>query len=95
MTQDDSQLRLFSGNANLGLAESIAEKLNTALGKISVDSFSDGEICVEVMENVRGKDVFIIQPTCTPTNDNLMELMVMIDAMRRASVKRVTAVIPY
>jgi ribose-phosphate pyrophosphokinase len=95
VTNEESQLRLFSGNANLGLAENIAEKLNTSLGNISVDSFSDGEISVEVMENVRGKDVFIIQPTCTPTNDNLMELMVMIDAMRRASVKRVTAVIPY
>lgn len=95
MTQDESQLRLFTGNANPELAKSIAEKLNTSLGKIGVDKFSDGENCVEVMENVRGRDVFIVQPTCTPTNDNLMELMVMIDAMRRASVKRVTAVIPY
>jgi len=93
--QEDSQLRLFTGNANPELAKKIADKLNLPLGKISVDTFSDGEICVEVMENVRGKDVFIIQPTCTPCNDNLMELLVMIDAMHRASAKRVTAVVPY
>ena len=95
MIQEDSQLRLFTGNANPELAKKIASKLNLPLGKISVDTFSDGEICVEVMENVRGKDVFIIQPTCTPCNDNLMELLVMIDAMHRASAKRVTAVVPY
>ena len=95
MIQEDSQLRLFTGNANPELAKKIADKLNLPLGKISVDTFSDGEICVEVMENVRGKDVFIIQPTCTPCNDNLMELLVMIDAMHRASAKRVTAVVPY
>ncbi len=95
MIQEDSHLRLFTGNANPELAKKIARKLNIPLGKISVDTFSDGEICVEVMENVRGKDVFIIQPTCTPCNDNLMELMVMIDAMHRASVRRVTAVVPY
>lgn len=77
------------------LAESIAELLGTRLGKIGVETFSDGEICVEILENVRGRDVFIIQPTCSPCNDNLMELMVMIDAMRRASVFRVTAVVPY
>ncbi|MDH5611732.1 MAG: ribose-phosphate diphosphokinase [Gammaproteobacteria bacterium] len=93
--QEDNQLRIFTGNANPELAKNIAGKLNSPLGKISVDRFSDGEICVEVMENVRGRDVFIIQPTCTPCNDNLMELMVMIDAMRRASAKRVTAVVPY
>ncbi|MDH5387425.1 MAG: ribose-phosphate diphosphokinase [Gammaproteobacteria bacterium] len=95
MRQEDSQLRLFTGNANPELAKNIANKLHLPLGKISVDTFSDGEICVEVMENVRGKDVFIIQPTCTPCNDNLMELLVMIDAMRRASANRVTAVVPY
>ena len=93
--QEDSQLRLFTGNANPELARKIASKLSIPLGKISVDTFSDGEICVEVMENVRGKDVFIIQPTCTPCNDNLMELLVMIDAMHRASARRVTAVVPY
>ncbi|HHO60095.1 MAG TPA: ribose-phosphate diphosphokinase [Thiotrichales bacterium] len=86
---------IFSGNANPLLAARIAELLGRRLGKISVDTFSDGEICVEVLENVRGKDVFIIQPTCSPCNDHLMELMVMIDAMRRASVSRVTAVVPY
>ena len=95
MIQEDSQLRLFTGNAHPELAKNIANKLNIPLGNISVDTFSDGEICVEVMENVRGKDVFIIQPTCTPCNDNLMELLVMIDAMHRASAKRVTAVVPY
>ena len=95
MIQEDSQLRLFTGNAHPELAKNIANKLNIPLGKISVDTFSDGEICVEVMENVRGKDIFIIQPTCTPCNDNLMELLVMIDAMHRASAKRVTAVVPY
>lgn len=95
MTREDGQLRLFTGNANPELAKNIAGKLNIPLGGISVDRFSDGEICVEVLENVRGKDVFIVQPTCTPCNDNLMELMVMIDAMRRASAKRVTAVVPY
>ena len=95
MTNEESQLRIFAGNANPDLAHKIARRLNTSLGKISVERFSDGEICIEVMENVRGRDVFLIQPTCAPTNDNLMELMVMIDAMRRASAKRITAVIPY
>jgi ribose-phosphate pyrophosphokinase len=95
VTNEESQLRIFAGNANPDLAHKIARRLNTSLGKISVERFSDGEICIEVMENVRGRDVFLIQPTCSPTNDNLMELMVMIDAMRRASAKRITAVIPY
>ena len=95
MTQEDSRMRIFSGNANPELAQKIASHLNTSLGKISVETFSDGEICIEVMENVRGRDVFLIQPTCQPTNDNLIELIVMIDAMRRASAKRITAVIPY
>ena len=93
--EDESRLMIFAGNANLELAERIAEILGTRLGKIGVETFSDGEICVEILENVRGRDVFIIQPTCQPTNDHLMELMVMIDAMRRASVQRVTAVVPY
>jgi len=86
---------LFTGNANPLLAARIAELMSTRLGDVSVDTFSDGEICVEVMENVRGRDVFIIQPTCQPCNDHLMELIVMIDAMRRASAARVTAVVPY
>lgn len=93
--EDDSRLMIFAGNANPELAQRIAEILNTRMGKISVETFSDGEICVEVMENVRGRDVFIVQPTSQPCNDHLMELMVMIDAMRRASVRRVTAVVPY
>ncbi len=95
MTNDHSGMMIFSGNANRPLAGDIAARLNTSLGKVGVEHFSDGETCVEVMENVRGRDVFIIQPTSTPVNEHLMELMVMIDAMRRASAHRVTAVIPY
>ncbi len=95
MANDERGMMIFSGNANKPLANDIAARLNTPLGKIHVDHFSDGETCVEVMENVRGRDVFIIQPTSTPVNEHLMELMVMIDAMRRASAERVTAVIPY
>ncbi len=93
--ENESRLMIFAGNANHELATRIAEILGTRLGKISVETFSDGEICVEILENVRGRDVFIIQPTSQPCNDHLMELMVMIDAMRRASVHRVTAVVPY
>jgi ribose-phosphate pyrophosphokinase len=95
VTQEEDNMMIFTGNANPDLAHRIAMILGTGLGKVSVDRFSDGEISVEVMENVRGRDVFIIQPTCSPCNDHLMELMVMIDAMRRASVSRVTAVVPY
>ncbi len=88
-------MMVFSGSANRPLAESIANYLNLPLGKAVVGRFSDGEVMIEIMENVRGQDVFVVQPTCAPTNDNLMELLVMIDAMRRASAYRVTAVIPY
>ncbi len=88
-------LKVISGNAHQELAKEIAEHLNISLCATDVRKFSDGEIFVEVKENVRGEDVFIVQPTCTPVNDHLMELMVMIDAMRRASVMRVTAVVPY
>lgn len=95
MTTDESGMMIFSGNANRSLAKDIAARLNLSLGKVGVDHFSDGESRVEVMDNVRGRDVFIIQPTSTPVNEHLMELMVMIDAMRRASAARVTAVIPY
>ena len=91
----DGKMMVFSGNANTKLATEIAHYLRTKLGKAIVGKFSDGEVQVEIMENVRGKDVFIIQPTCEPTNDNLMELLVMIDAMRRSSASRVTAVMPY
>ena len=91
----DASMMVFSGNANLSLAKGVVKKLNLRLGMATVGRFSDGEVAVEIEENVRGKDVFIIQPTCSPTNENLMELLVMIDALRRASVSRVTAVIPY
>jgi ribose-phosphate pyrophosphokinase len=88
-------MMLFAGNGNRPLAEAIARHLSLALGKAIVGTFSDGEVMVEIMENVRGKDVFIIQPTCAPTNDNLMELLVMVDAIRRASARRITTVFPY
>jgi ribose-phosphate pyrophosphokinase len=88
-------LALFAGNANPALAHDIARNLQTPLGRASVGRFSDGEINVELMENVRGRDVFILQPTCPPANDSLMELLVMIDACRRASAARITAVVPY
>jgi ribose-phosphate pyrophosphokinase len=88
-------MAVFSGNANLELANSIAKHLGFPLGKCQVGSFSDGEITVEVMENVRGRDVFVVQPTCPPVSDNLMELLVAADALRRASAARITAVIPY
>ncbi|MCR8914865.1 ribose-phosphate pyrophosphokinase [Marinobacter vulgaris] len=90
-----SKLMIFTGNANPELAKAIAQKLHIPMGQATVGTFSDGETTVEINENVRGHDVFIIQPTCNPTNDNLMELIVMADALRRASATRVTAVIPY
>jgi len=88
-------MKIFAGNAVPELAFKVAERLYTKLGNATVSRFSDGEISVEIHENVRGSDVFIIQSTCAPTNDNLMELIVMIDALRRASAGRITAVIPY
>jgi len=90
-----NDLMVFTGNANPDLARAVARNLDIPIGNASVGIFSDGETSVEIGENVRGKDVFIIQPTCMPTNDNLMELLVMIDAIKRASSDRVTAVIPY
>jgi ribose-phosphate pyrophosphokinase len=92
---DGQSMALFTGNANPALAHDIARHLTVPLGRASVGRFSDGEVNVEIMENVRGRDVFIVQPTCPPTNDNLMELLVMIDACRRASAKLITAVVPY
>ena len=89
------RMRVFTGNANIELARKIAENLGVSLGKANVMSFSDGETRVEINENVRGMDVFIIQPTCPPVNVALMELLIMIDALRRASADRITAVIPY
>ena len=88
-------MMVFSGNANPQLSVDIAAYLDIPLGKAAVGQFSDGETMVEIQENVRGRDVFVVQPTCDPTNDNLMELLVMIDALRWSSVRRVTAVIPY
>lgn len=88
-------MMIFSGNANRALSEGITKKLNMRLGMATVGRFSDGEIVVEIEENVRGRDVFVIQPTCSPANEHLMELLVMIDALKRASASRVTAVIPY
>jgi ribose-phosphate pyrophosphokinase len=89
------RIRVFSGNANIPLAQQMCEKLGVTLGKASVTTFSDGETRVEINENVRGMDVFIIQSTCTPVNVTLMELLIMIDAMKRASADRITAVVPY
>ena len=88
-------MMVFTGNANPELAQKVASRLYLSLGKANVGKFSDGEIAVELNENVRGKDVFVLQSTCAPTNDNLMELIVMIDALRRASAARITAVVPY
>src|SRR5687767_8059088 len=89
------RLMLFTGNANPRLAQDVAKHLNLSLGRAIVGKFSDGEVMVELLENVRGKDVFVLQSTCAPTNDNLMELLVMVDALKRASAARVTAAIPY
>ena len=90
-----SKMMVFTGNANPELAQKVASRLYLSLGKAKVGKFSDGEVAVELNENVRGKDVFVLQSTCAPTNDNLMELIVMIDALRRASATRITAVVPY
>lgn len=90
-----ADLMVFTGNANRMLAEKVVAKLGIPMGDATVDKFSDGEIAVELNENVRGRDVFVIQPTCAPTNDNIMELIVIVDALRRASAGRVTAVVPY
>lgn len=86
---------IFSGNANTALSEEIVQYLGTSLGKASVGRFSDGEVAVEIRQNVRGRSAFIVQPTCAPTNDNLMELLVMVDALKRASAGSICAVIPY
>ena len=93
MSQD--RLMVFTGNANPKLAESVAEHLKIPLGKATVSRFSDGEIMIELLEHVRGKDVFVLQSTCAPTNDSLMEVMVIVDALKRASAGRITAALPY
>ena len=95
MITHGNEIKLFAGNSNLPLARKIAEKLNTTLGDIEVTKFSDGETSVHIGETVRGRDLFIIQSTSYPVNDNLMELLIMIDAAKRASAGRITAVMPY
>jgi ribose-phosphate pyrophosphokinase len=89
------RLKVFSGNAHPALAKEICSLLGTPLGDAHVGRFPDGEVRLQIHENVRGADVFVIQPTCSPVNENLMELLIMLDALRRASADRITAVIPY
>ena len=91
----NGELKIFSGNSNPDLAKKIAKFLKVPLGEALVTTFSDGEIRVKIDEDVRGRDVFIVQSTCAPTNNNLMELLIMIDAVKRASARRITAVVPY
>ncbi len=86
---------LFSGNANPALGQEIANHLGIELGKAKVGRFSDGEVDVELYQNVRARDIFVVQSTCHPTNENLMELLIMVDALKRASARRITAVMPY
>lgn len=95
VNENNSELMIFTGNANPDLARRIAAQLQQPLGKATVQTFSDGEISVEIEETVRGREIFVIQPTCKPTNDHIMELLVMVDALRRASAERITAVVPY
>ena len=92
---DNHSLMVFTGSANPNLAKKVTDHLNIKLGKANVGTFSDGETMVELLENVRGKDVFILQSTSMPTNDHLMEIMVMVDALKRSSAARITAAIPY
>ncbi|AAR33991.1 ribose-phosphate pyrophosphokinase [Geobacter sulfurreducens] len=91
----NQKIRVFSGNSNRSLAESICANLGLPLGKANVKTFSDGEVMVEIGENVRGRDTYVVQSTCAPTNNNLMELLIMMDALKRASAATITAVIPY
>jgi ribose-phosphate pyrophosphokinase len=93
--QRDGKLMIFSGNANPRLAYAVAAYLNIPMGRSTASRFSDGEIMVEIEDNVRGRDIFLIQPTCVPANDNLMEMLIMTDALRRASAQHITAVVPY
>ncbi|MDO5707800.1 MAG: ribose-phosphate pyrophosphokinase [Andreesenia angusta] len=95
MNFNSGEVKIFSGNANLDLAKEICKELGKDLGELSASKFSDGETTVDLKETVRGRDIFVIQPTCPPTNDNLMELLIIIDALRRASAGRINAVIPY
>lgn len=95
MSMYSRKLKVFTGNANPGLAEEIAEYLGITVGEAQVGRFSDGEIHVKINESVRGADIFLIQPSCPPINENMMELLIMVDALRRASARRITAVVPY
>src|SRR5579864_1576221 len=95
MMNQKNMLKVFSGRANVPLAEKIAQCLGDTLGKITLQNFPDGEFWARIDEDVRGRDVFVVQPTCPPVNDNIMELLVILDSMKRASAARVTAVLPY
>src|SRR6201981_1846018 len=95
MSMNNHKLKVFSGRANIPLAEKIARHLGDTLGKMTLDNFPDGEISVRIEEDVRGRDVFVVQPTCPPVNENLMELLIMLDSFRRASAARITVVLPY
>lgn len=95
LPQRDGKLMIFSGNANPRLGHAVAAYLNIPMGRATTSRFSDGEIMVEIEDNVRGRDIFLIQPTCVPANDNLMEMLIMTDALRRASAQHITAVVPY
>ncbi len=95
MIINNSKLKVFSGRANIPLADKIARRLGDSLGKATLTNFPDGEISVRIDEDVRGRDVFVVQPTCPPVNENLMELLVMLDSLKRASAARITAVLPY
>ena len=95
MIAHGKDIKVFSGNANRRLADEICEQMGTTLGKAEVGAFSDGEVYVSLFETVRGSDVFVVQSTCNPVNNNLMELLIIIDALKRASAGRITAVIPY
>src|SRR6516162_6665037 len=92
---ENNRLKVFSGRANVALAEKIARHLGDSLGRTTLSNFPDGEISVRIEEDVRGRDIFLVQPTCPPVNDNLMELLIMIDSFKRASAARITAVLPY
>src|ERR687887_87149 len=95
MHHTNNKLKVFSGRANIPLAEKIARCLGDTLGKVALGNFPDGEISVRIDEDVRGRDVFRVQPTCPPVNENLMELLAMLDSFKRASAARITAVMPY
>src|SRR5262245_60451071 len=90
-----NHLRVLSGTAHNGLSQAIADSLGVPLGSDTVETFPDGETFVQINENIRGRDVFLVQPTCPPANQNLMELLIMVDAVRRASAERITAVLPF